>query len=216
MAGSAKIRCEVEADGTLANCFTVFEAPEGAGFGKATLRAARFFRMKPAMLDGKPIGGAIVEIPLHWQVAGSVGQAQVGDNARLVAVLKPGAKPGKEDSAFNCATAADKARKCLAISAPWQDQPSNSQEWEVMNRRHIEGGVTEMACWVGDDGGLHDCEVHGEATPDKEAAMRELAAGLKAQAETSDRIPTRGLLVLVPFDWQQLRRAAKPTPGASR
>jgi hypothetical protein len=46
--------------------------------------------------------------------------------------------------------------------------------------------------------------------------MRELAAGLKAQAETSDNIPTRGQLVLVPFDWEQLRQAARPAPAAAR
>jgi hypothetical protein len=133
-----------------------------------------------------------------------------------VAVLNPGAKPVKQGREFNCPTAADKARKCLEIGLPWQEQPSNALVWEVMNRRHIEAGVTSLACRIGDDGALLDCAVHGEATPDKEAAMRELAAGLKAQAETSDNIPTRGQLVLVPFDWAQLRQAARPAPAAAR
>jgi TonB family protein len=217
MPGEARIRCEVQADGTLANCSTLFEAPVGMGFADATLRAARYFRMEPVTLDGKPVAGGMVVIPLHWQVAGSGSQVQVGDGARLVAILKPGAKPGKEDREFNCATPADKARMCLAIGVPWRDQPSLSQVWDVTNRRHVEAGVTSLACRVGDDGALDDCEVSGKATPDKAAAaMRELAAGLKARPETSDGIPTRGQLVLVPFDWAQLRQAARPAPGAAR
>jgi TonB family protein len=216
MPGEAKIRCEAKTDGTLANCLTLFEAPEGMGFGDATLRAARFFGVKPETLDGKPVAGGMVTIPLRWQLGGPAGQLQVGENASLVAVLNPGAKPRKEDREFNCATAADRARKCLAISVPWQEQPPNAQVWEVMNRRHIEAGVTSLACQVGDDGALLDCKAQGAATPDKEAAMRELAASLRAKSETSDGIPTRGQLVLVPFDWGQLRQAAKPAPAAAR
>jgi TonB family protein len=213
--GATKMRCEVKPDGTLANCLTLLEAPEGMGFGTATLRAARYFRMKPQTLDGKSVAGGMVTIPLRWQMDGSSHDILVGDSAKLIVALKPGAKLG-EYREFNCATGADKARKCLAIPAPWQDQPSTSQVWEVTHRLHVEAGVTWLTCRVGDDGALADCKANDKATPDKAAAMRELAAGLKMLPEFSDGVPTRDQLVLVEFNWEQLRRAAKPAPGAGR
>lgn len=214
MPGVAQVRCEVKTDGTLANCFTLFEAPKGMGFGDASLRATRYFRMKPAKLDGQPVAGGMVTIPLHWEVAGGGNQVQVGDDAVLVVALKPGVKQSKYIE-VRCATAAAKAQTCLAIPAPWRQRPANSQVWEVMKRRHADTGVASLACRVGDDGALQDCKASGHASPDKEAAMRELAAGLKAAPEAQDGVPTHGQLVLVPFDWAQLRRAAEPAPGAA-
>lgn len=221
--GEAKVRCEVKADGTLTNCFTLFEAPEGMGFGMATQVLARYFRMEPAKLDGQPIDGAMVTLPVRWSfgVPGEIGgQFQVGEGAKLVVVLKPGAKPPTDMAAeqvFDCPSSTDPARKCLAISATWKDQPSNAQTWAVMNQRHIKDGVTSLGCRVGDDGALGDCNVLGKATPDQEAAMRELAAGLKAALKTwYGGVPTRGRVVRVGFDWAQLRLAAKPAAGARR
>jgi TonB family protein len=230
--GHATMRCEVKADGTLTSCVIVSETPKGMGFGTATLRAASYFRAHPEMTDGRPIAGHTVTIPIAWRLPGSDLppqtsaprttravddglQGQVGDGAKLILALKPGVTQADVGQVFDCPSAADKTRKCLARAAPWLGRPSNAQAWEVINRRRLLApGVTSLGCRIGDDGALVDCKVVGTATPDQEAAMRELTAGLKAAPETWDAIPTHRRVVRVRFDWVLLRLATTPRPGA--
>lgn len=63
--GRATLNCTVKANGYLENCTVVEE--EGEGFGQAALAASPYFRMKPQMADGKPVGGGTVRIPLVWR-----------------------------------------------------------------------------------------------------------------------------------------------------
>ncbi len=70
LGGHATITCTALTDGRLDNCHVVDENPVGVGFGAATVRAAAYFRVKPAMKDGKPVAGKIT-IPLRWQTAQS-------------------------------------------------------------------------------------------------------------------------------------------------
>jgi TonB family protein len=64
--GRATIECTVEATGLLTGCTVVDEAPEGYGFGEATVRASAKFRMHPRTIDGKPVAGAVIRIPMTW------------------------------------------------------------------------------------------------------------------------------------------------------
>ena len=64
--GKALISCIVNVTGTLRNCTIVSETPEGLGFGPAALMLAGSFQMKPRMVDGKPVEGATVRIPLSF------------------------------------------------------------------------------------------------------------------------------------------------------
>ncbi len=68
MPGRGIAECEVMVDGTLANCSVVAERPAGAGFGPATVRVAPRFKMAPPMLDGHPVSGVRVQVPLRWRV----------------------------------------------------------------------------------------------------------------------------------------------------
>jgi TonB family protein len=67
--GRAVIKCSVGADGRLTDCAVQEEQPQGAGFGQAALKLSSEFRMKPKTIDGQPVAGAEVTIPINFQIA---------------------------------------------------------------------------------------------------------------------------------------------------
>jgi TonB family protein len=64
--GKAVILCTVNVTGALRDCKVVSETPEGLGFGPAALMLAGSFQMKPRTVDGKPVEGSTVRIPLSF------------------------------------------------------------------------------------------------------------------------------------------------------
>jgi TonB family protein len=66
--GEGIIRCEVTAEGTLANCFVVAEGPAEEGFGEAALKLAKYFVMRPQTKDGVPVAGGVITIPIRFRL----------------------------------------------------------------------------------------------------------------------------------------------------
>ncbi len=63
----AKMQCTVTAEGRLSDCRVISESPPGMGAGAAALRLARLFKMKPHTVDGRPLAGGTVVIPLVFR-----------------------------------------------------------------------------------------------------------------------------------------------------
>ena len=66
LGGRTLLECDVTSAGATENCKVLLETPAGLGFGDASISLGRFFRMKPMSVDGQPVGGAKVNIPIGF------------------------------------------------------------------------------------------------------------------------------------------------------
>lgn len=65
--GEVVLDCVVAADGKL-GCTVLSEAPEGYGFGEASVTVAQDFRISARTASGQSTAGGRVRVPLTWRL----------------------------------------------------------------------------------------------------------------------------------------------------
>jgi len=66
IAGRALVSCQIDSYGALENCKLDSAEPTGLGFGEAALSLTTKFRMQPKLIDGRPVEGGRVRIPIRF------------------------------------------------------------------------------------------------------------------------------------------------------
>jgi protein TonB len=68
--GEAEITCAVTAGGQLRDCRVTGESPQNLGFGEAALKLARYLQIAPKTVDGQPVDGGVLIVPISFRLPG--------------------------------------------------------------------------------------------------------------------------------------------------
>jgi TonB family protein len=155
--GRVVMQCKVTSLGAVESCRIVQQTPMGIGFGAAALMMAPSFRMKPMSLNGVPVSGAAVTIPIHFalpEVAaaeadalnftgqGPAPNAQAMElGRRLVAAVDfTGRASRTQESAIEGLMAADQQTEAADVAARDAARTALQQAWK--------GALDAQARWL--------------------------------------------------------------------
>jgi TonB family protein len=210
MSGRATLACTVTAEGLLKGCVVTKETPEGYGFGEAAVSLSASFRMKPALVDGRPEGG-VITIPIVFEAPPE--RPGLGDMAMVLTrvgtrptVVAPPAQmpPHSEAPAIPCP---DGDGMCQGHYFMWLAAPTPEQSARMVAETQLTSGTTSAVCTITTEGLLDGCVYGGDITPKAEATMQKAVKLLRAPYKTADGLATALATVVIAFQWDWLSGA---------
>lgn len=198
--GWGVIACRVDASGKPYGCQVAAEAPDGYGFGAATVAVARDLKIKQS--TEAPTLRLI--FPMVWRLQGGRNppRAPTPGASSFVVTIIDHAK--RKTRAFACPSSQDPARFCQAHDVDFEKAPGIEQLADVV--RKAGSGRSEMECTVGDQRELKDCVVSNNGPQLTEVDFYNLSTMFRAPPQTADHIPTVGKHVVLTFDWTWLAK----------
>ena len=161
--GRVVLSCLVGTGGALGACAVVSETPADMGFGAAALALSPTFLMSPATLDGKPVAGGVVRIPIIFSIPGGASTVTLSDH-RLYRALVWARQPSRSD-----------------VLAAVPSSPSGTDP----------DGTVVLQCWLDFAGRLVNCRVvTAKPSANFEAAALKLARQFEAKLDP-EKGPTR-------------------------
>ena len=81
--GKTVIHCNVTDRGLMQGCTLTRESPEGHGYGAAALALTELFVMSPMTVDGQPVGGGTINIPINFAPGGAIPRSEIASTLRV-------------------------------------------------------------------------------------------------------------------------------------
>lgn len=206
VSGEAWMTCDVTAQGVLQGCVIDRETPKDYGFGDAALALAAFFLMSPKTIDGQPVEGGEVTVPLIFEYP----EERLGDGAMIMTRVGTTGSQNASGQLYPCP---DGYGECYGHTVTWRAQPDARQTRRMMSKGAPKTGATFAACTTGVDGALLDCIFAGDHSEAAMAVIKPTLASLRAPEKADDGLPTATTTIVVPFIWEwidaELAAAAK-------
>jgi TonB family protein len=182
--GHAVVQCVVTNRGLLEKCSLNGESPAGHGFGEAALAMTQLFTMRAMTVDGLPVGGAGVIIPIGFQGGGGSTFSNAGASYRVM-----------QTSLFTTA-------------------PTLADIAAVFPRGEIGKGVAAhvvLRCGIRKDGALEACDAIANPSRDSRfvSAANSLAKDFHVVTEAYPGALS-GYRVDIPFDFRDPSQPAPP------
>jgi TonB family protein len=185
--GIAVLSCSVTREGVLTSCAVLTEKPSNAGFGSAALLLANRFLMKPKMVDGKPVDGGSVRIPIRFKTSGlRSGSHQLIPPTAGISILS---------------------------AAAWDTAPSSAEVAAAYPARaKSETGRVTLACQFVPDGTLKDCLAVTEQPSGQgfATAAKSLAPRFRAIPEMLQDLDLKKTQIQLPIQFSAPDQAQSP------